>query len=116
MKNIHSAFDYIFNSSQKDDSCAHVLAGWVEKNENTYQGGFSPSFDAIQTHPEKAHQFIDLLFFKQRSFLDRKILQLLFASILRFYNELEALLALEPTHKFEGKNNNRLIVMFLNFC
>ena len=27
VKNLHSAFDYIFNSHQKDDSCAHVLAG-----------------------------------------------------------------------------------------
>ena len=31
-KNIHSAFDYIFNSMEKDDACAHALADWKEVN------------------------------------------------------------------------------------
>ena len=111
VKNLHSAFDYIFNSHQKDDSCAHVLAGWQEKDDNKYKGGFSPSFDAIQTHPEKAVKFTELLFIKQKGFLDREILKLLFASILRFYNDFEAVLLFEPTNKFESK-----LVFFIYNC
>ena len=29
-KNIHSAFDYIFNLVSKDEACGHALAGWKE--------------------------------------------------------------------------------------
>ena len=103
VKNLHSAFDYIFNSTQKDDSCAHVLAGWLEKNENCYEGGFSPSFDAIKTEPERALHFLQVLFLHQSDFMDSKVLKMLFASILRFYNDFEAILSLEPKNKFEGK-------------
>ena len=103
VKNLHSAFDYIFNSVKKDDDCAHVLAGWMNQADNKFQGGYSPRFEAIKTDPDQALLFLKALFFNQRHNVEENILKLLFASILRFYNDFEALLSLEPNNKFDGK-------------
>ena len=104
VKNLHSAFDYIFNSDHKDDSCAHVLAGWLEAMDSVFQGGFTPCFDSIKTEPEKAKMFLNFLFLKQKDYVNEEVLKLLLASILRFYQECEELLSVEPNNKFKGKN------------
>ena len=36
-KNIHSAFDYVFNSSAKDEACGHALAGWKDVSSKQFQ-------------------------------------------------------------------------------
>ena len=103
VKNLHSAFDYIFNSAHKDESCAHVLSGWSETVDSIYQGGFSPSFEAIKNEPEKAQMFLNFLFLKQKDVVDEKVLKLCLASILRFYTEFEELLGKEPNEKYKSK-------------
>ena len=105
VKNLHSAFDYIFNSAHKDESCAHALAGWLETLNSVYQGGYTPSFEAIKTEPEKAEMFLKFLFLKQKDFVSEEVLKLLLASILRFYQEFEELLSIEPNKKYKGKFN-----------
>ena len=104
VKNLHSAFDYIFNSAHKDSSCALVLSGWLETVDSVYQGGFSPTFEAIKTEPEKAELFLKFLFIKQKDFVDEKVLKLCLASVLRYYQEFEELVNLEPNNKYKGKN------------
>ena len=103
VKNLHSAFDYIFNSQHKDDSCAHALAGWLQNSDNVFLGGFTPSFEAIKTEHNKAMMFVQVLFFNQRECVDEKLINLLFASILRFYQDFESLLYLEPNERYASK-------------
>ena len=52
VKNVHSAFDYIFNSTKKDTTCAKVLAHWLVKVDDQYVGGIPPSGDDI-SHKKK---------------------------------------------------------------
>ena len=47
VKNMHSAFDYIFNSVRKDMSCAKVLSGWTTIRNGEYNGGIPPTLDDI---------------------------------------------------------------------
>ena len=49
--------------------------------------------------------FLNFLFLKQKDYVNEEVLKLLLASILRFYQEFEELLSVEPNNKFEGKNN-----------
>ena len=56
VNNLHTAFDYIFNSDRKDRVAAKVLAGWGGKD--TY-GGVSPSFEDITTEKEKAEELME---------------------------------------------------------
>ena len=72
VKNLHSAFDYIFNSLKKDDDCAHVLAGWMNQSDNKFQGGYSPRFEAIKTEPQQALLFLRALFLIKDNLLKRK--------------------------------------------
>ena len=108
-KNLHTAFDYIFNSVKKDDSCGHVQGGWTEKLDGEYLGGISPDFGSIKTEVDKAKNFVKLLFFSQAEFVDLSVLCLLFASILRFWPDLLMLLSKEPANKF--KNEHHPVVM-----
>ena len=112
-KNLHTAFDYIFNSVKKDDSCGHVQGGWTEKIDGEYIGGISPDFGSIKTEIEKAKNFVKLLFFSQANFVDSSVLYLLFASILRFWPEFLMLLSKEPTNKFENENHPVVMKMKL---
>ena len=119
VKNLHSAFDYIFNSAHKDDSCNHALAGWLETMDSVFQGGYTPTFESIKTEPEKAQMFLNFLFFKQKDFVDEEVLKLLLASILRFYADFEELLSAEPNKKFEGKKqivSNSIHYKIINTC
>ena len=103
MKNLHSTFDYIFNSAHKDSSYTFVLSGWLETIDSVYQGGFSPTFEAIKTEPEKAELFLKFLFIKQKDFVDEKVLKLCLASILRFYQGFEELISLKSNKKYKDK-------------
>ena len=102
VRNLHSAFDYIFNSFHKDDSCASALAGWLQNQDPNLFGGYTPSFDAIKTDKNKAILFVQTLFFHQKDHMEESVLKMLFASILRFYLDFESLLSLEPCQKYEG--------------
>ena len=48
-KNLHSAFDYIFNSMLKDEKCGKGLADWDKEDGLKHEGGYSPNFYAIAT-------------------------------------------------------------------
>lgn len=104
-KNLHSAFDYIFNSMLKDEKCGKGLADWDEEDGLKHEGGYSPNFYAIATEKEKATLFVQLLFFKQKEHVDIEVSRLLFASLLRFYNDFEHILATEPNRKFEHNDH-----------
>lgn len=62
-KNLHSAFDYIFNSMLKDEKCGKGLADWDEEDGLKHEGGYSPNFYAIATKVEKAEMFVDIYIF-----------------------------------------------------
>ena len=74
----------------------------MNQTNNNFEGGFSPRFEAIKTHPEKAKLFLHNLFFHQKNHLKENVCKILFASILRFYQQFEALLSFEPNEKYKG--------------
>ena len=100
-KKLHSAFDYIFNSMLKDEKCGKGLADWDEEDGLKHEGGYSPNFYAIATEVEKAEMFVDMLFFRQQKHVSKEVCRILFASLLRFYEDFENVLENEPTGKFE---------------
>ena len=61
-KNIHTMFDYFFNSDKQDVTCALTLAGWVHSVNGKVQGGISPDFSGIKTATEKLAPFARALF------------------------------------------------------
>ena len=111
VKNLHSTFDYIFNSMHKYDSCAHALAVWLKTINSKYQGGYTPNFESIKTEPDKAEMFLKFLFLKQKYYVDEKVLKLLLASILIFYQELEEFLDKEPKKSKKVRINGKCFFM-----
>ena len=96
VKNLHTAFDYVFNSKVKDRKCARVLAGWMDK---TY-GGISPSFKHIKTEKKKAELFMNALLHHHHT-LPTRATYILFGSFLRFYDEFLEILSYDPSNKFD---------------
>ena len=63
-QNIHTMFEYFFNSDKQDMACAHTLAGWYTIVNGAIQGGIAPDFDSIKSCPEKLTLFTKVLFHK----------------------------------------------------
>jgi hypothetical protein len=61
-KNIHTMFDYFFNSQNQDHKSAQVLAGWLHIVEGVVQGGIAPDCSAIKTARGKVKPFVNTLF------------------------------------------------------
>ena len=108
VKNMHSAFDYIFNTHRKDNFCAKVLAEWTTKINGEYSGGIPPTTDDIKTNTELVLDFIGHLFIKQPQVV-LEVRKLLVGSILRWHDEFNELLDLEPSNKYERKNNHPFV-------
>ena len=108
-KNLHSAFDYIFNSMNKDDTCAHTLSGWTSEVEEKFIGGFSPRFEAIKTDRDKAKNMMALLFLRQEKFIGGREIKLLFSSLLRFYADFLKILESDTQAKFSDLTSHPLV-------
>ena len=87
----------------KDEKWARGLVDWDEEDGLKHNGWYSPSFEAIATEVDKAKVFMSLIFFHQRDYVDEETINILFASLLQFYDDFEEILAHEPTGKFTDK-------------
>ena len=115
-KNMHSAFDYIFNSAEKDSTCAHVLADWGVQVDGKYIGGLSLRFDAIQTEKTKATNMMNLLYLHQKKYFGQRELKIFFASFVRFYPDFLCILKKETQGKFIQESNHPLVFKVKNIC
>jgi len=69
-KNLHTAFDYIFNSEHKDSVCGKVLSKWNQKNhmgENI--GGCPADASDVTTDKDLLNIFVENLFGNQKDYL-----------------------------------------------
>lgn len=62
VKNIHTIFEYFFNSKSQDMQSALVLGGWMFNVGGSIQGGIPPEKSSIVTAPDKLQPFISTLF------------------------------------------------------
>ena len=63
VRNIHSAFDYIFSTTKKDAKCGKVLAGWLPNSAGEYLGGYPPNVEMIRHKKSDFIKFAEKLFF-----------------------------------------------------
>ena len=73
-----------------------------------YIGGMSPNIKGIVTEPDLAIRFMTMLYRHQPD-VDFSVQKLLFASLLRFYEDFVELVLEEPHRKFENPRNHTVI-------
>ena len=61
-RNMHTMFEYFFNSRTQDLQSALVLGGWVNRIGNDIQGGVPHTREHLSTAQEKLTPFIMALF------------------------------------------------------
>ena len=61
-KNIHTMFEYFFNSEEQDANSSKVLCGWCIKHQGKVLGGIPPRKDHITDSPRKVDDFVKSLF------------------------------------------------------
>ena len=99
-RNIHTAFDYIFNNEKKDSACGKVLAGWlmVDSNGNIRGGGY-PAKTKMDHEPNKFYSFVDFLFYKDKH-LATEVKRVISTGILLFHDEFNSTVQNEPNNKW----------------
>lgn len=108
MKNIHSAFDYIFNTHKKEKFCTKVLSRWTKKINGEYSDRISPTTDHIKTNTELVPVFIGNIFINQPEVV-LEVRKLLVGYILRWHGDFNELLDLDPLNKYKEKNNHPFV-------
>lgn len=63
VKNIHSLYDYMFNSPSQDANAGKTVQGWKKASmDGNVLGGVPPRITAIKTASPKVRQFVNHLF------------------------------------------------------
>ena len=104
-KNLHSAFDYIFNSLEKDKHCGKVLSGWVKKVNGKVAGGYPPTADDITTKREVLYKFIKCLYGHQLVIQSNELKALLIGIVMRFEDDFKNDLMNHPKKRYEDNLN-----------
>ena len=96
-KNLHSAFDYIFNSPTKDSQCGKILSEWTKKLDGVLVGGYPPNTKDIKTNKGKLLLFTNHLFFHQgKHEIDPNVLGLMLGSIIFWDDEFREVVKQNP--------------------
>ena len=99
-KNLHSAFDYIFNSPSKDSQCGKILSEWTKKVDGVLVGGYPPNSKDIKSDKEKLLLFTKHLFFHQEKHaIDPKVLGLMVGSIIFWDDQFKEVVQQNPANK-----------------
>jgi len=96
-KNLHTAFDYIFNSELKDSICGKILSKWNQKNINGENiGGFPADVSDVISERDRLNQFVTNLYSHQDAFLkDTRIKNMLVGSIFLWEDDFVHILSSE---------------------
>ena len=62
VKNIHTLYDYIFNSTRQDANAGKTLQGWIFSVAGEVLGGVPPDIRSIRTSAHKIPSFVRALF------------------------------------------------------
>ena len=74
VKNMHTAFDYIFNTQKKDTVCRKLLAGWTVKHADEYVGGIPPSSIGVKHKKDLLNPFLNSLLGDEKSLKEKAVL------------------------------------------
>mgnify|MGYP003333702922 CR=1 FL=1 len=94
-QNIHTFFDYVFNNPNFDKETGKKISGWVHCFDGKIFGGYPATLDDIRTDRARMKLFVKALFGHQ-THVDGDVKDLLFASVLQFYDELCTFVRNEP--------------------
>ena len=83
VRNLHTAFDYIFNNEKKDSVCGKVLAGWKLVGSNGERHGGNPCKSRMNHEPAMFDLFVTNLFFGHKD-LKSDVQKILCTSVLQF--------------------------------
>jgi len=100
-KNIHSAFDYIYNSASKDAQCGKVLGNWLRNVNGKLVGGYPPSTEDIETERDKVFIFSNHLFSRQQHLTNKDLKKLLIGSILRWEDDVSLAINYDPKQQYK---------------
>ena len=81
VRNVHSAFDYIFNNKKKDRISGKVLAGWTHLKESDMITAYPPCLEAVKTEKELLNKF-SVRLFDDDTQISNQVKRLLKAAIL----------------------------------
>ena len=107
-KNLHTAFDYIFNSTNKDTVCGKILGQWTKLSNGKITGGCPPNANDVVTNMEMMNKFVSNLFRHQKYLANTEVKRLLLGSI--FYGRIKYMKSLLMTHP---SNTKRLKIILL---
>lgn len=99
-RNIHSAFDYIYNSASKDRTCGKVLSNWLRSVNGEIVGGYPPTAEDIQTEEEKLFKFTKNLFSHQVHVTNKDLKKLMIGSILRWEDDVIRCISSDPLKSY----------------
>lgn len=100
-RNLHTAFDYIFNNEKKDSACGKVLAGWKLVGSNGERYGGNPCKTRMNHEPAMFDLFVINLFFGHKD-LKSDVQKVLCTSVLLFHDELNTIIMKEPKGKYSN--------------
>ena len=101
VKNVHTAFDYIYNSKKKDRISGKVLAGWSHLRESDLVTAYPPSLDSVKTETNLLDQFV-LTLFHDDKILSYKVKRMLTAAIMNNLKEFVAIVKDDPKNRWEN--------------
>ena len=99
VRNVHSAFDYIFNNKKKDRLSGKVLAGWTHLKDNDLVTAYPPSLESVKTEKTLLDKFCKHLFIED-NYISNKVKTLLTASILHGYKEFVCIVMADPKRRW----------------
>lgn len=100
VKNIHSAFDYIFQSMKKDNICGKLKASWIRLMDGTIVGGYPPNKDGISHKKYLFEKFANTLFDHENHY-NNEIKEFLTCNVLRWLPELKQIMRECPSEDFD---------------
>lgn len=99
-RNIHSAFDYIYNSSNKDRQCGKVLGNWQRSVNGQLVGGYPPTSEDIVTETNVLFKFTNHLFSNQVHVTNNNFKKLMLGSILRWEDNVYEMIRKDPLGQY----------------
>ena len=108
VRNMHSAFDYIFNTIKKDAKCGKVLAGWLANSAGEYLGGYPPTVDMIH------HKKTDFIKFAEKLFIgdehtNNHVKVFLVCSLVFYYEDMVQVIKQCPNKKYDNIKKHAMI-------
>ena len=110
-KNLHTAFDYIFNSTNKDTICGKILGQWTKLSNGKITGGCPPNANDVVTNMEMMNKFVSNLFRHQKYLANTEVKRILLGSILLWEDKIHEIIADDPSKQYKKIEDHPFVGM-----